>query len=131
MTSLYRMRLILLAGVVICTGMPDRHASIARADSPNQVQENDSPEGDGGSQKVSTRKQTELLRWRQTFFWGIVLLIVFMISAGVIIRFSIRYRRYLLSGKKEKPTPTEDVWKMHKLPDGALDKIGDEDRPEN
>jgi hypothetical protein len=86
---------------------------------------------DADSQPVSTRRQTELLRWRQTFFWGVVLLIVFMISAGVIIRFSIRYRRYLLSGKKAKPTPTEDVWKMHKLPDGAVDKIRDEDRPEN
>jgi hypothetical protein len=87
--------------------------------------------GDGAEpQPVSTRRQTELLRWRQTFFWGVVLLIVFMISAGVIIRFSIRYRRYLLSGKKSRPTPTEDVWKMHKLPEGAVDRIGDEDRPE-
>lgn len=85
---------------------------------------------DAASQPVSTRRQTELLRWRQTFFWGVVLLIVFVISAGVIIRFSIRYRRYLLSGRKARPTPTEDVWKMHKLPDGAVDKIGDEDRPE-
>ncbi len=82
---------------------------------------------DAASQPVSTRRQTELLRWRQTFFWGVVLLIVFLISAVVIIRFSIRYRRYLLSGKKARPTPTEDVWKMHKLPDGAVDKIGDDE----
>ena len=87
---------------------------------------------DAASQPVSTRRETDLLRWRQTFFWGVVLLIVFVISAAVIIRFSIRYRRYLLSGKKARPTPTEDVWKMHKLPDGAIDKIGrDEDRPED
>ena len=87
---------------------------------------------DAASQPVSARRETELLRWRQTFFWGVVLLIVFVISAGVIIRFSIRYRRYLLSGKKARPTPTEDVWKMHKPPDGAVDKIGqDEDRPED
>lgn len=72
---------------------------------------------------VSTRRQTELLRWRQTFFWGVVLLIIFLISAGVIIRFSLRYRKYLLSGKSA-PTPTEDVWKMHKVPTELMEEPG-------
>lgn len=80
-------------------------------------------DADSESAPVSTRRQTELLRWRQTFFWGIVLLIIFLISAGVIIRFSLRYRKYLLSGKSA-PTPTEDVWKMHKVPKDELDEPG-------
>jgi len=57
-----------------------------------------------------------VIRWSQTFFWAIVLLFVFLIAAWVIVRFSLRFRRYVLGGHSP-PTPDSDVWKMHKLPE--------------
>jgi len=57
-----------------------------------------------------------LVLWRSTLFWGLFILMIFVVAALAIVRFSVRYRRYL-SDRRTKPTPTEDVWKMHKLPD--------------
>jgi len=55
---------------------------------------------------------------REAFLWGFVLFLVFLVGAGVIIRFSVRYRGVILS-KPRVPTPDADVWKMHRLPGQA------------
>lgn len=58
----------------------------------------------------------QLFRWRQTFFWAAVLVLIFFISVWVVIRFTLRYRAYLFR-EKTPPTPSDDVWKMHRLPE--------------
>lgn len=64
----------------------------------------------------SPSKRESLLHWRQVFFWSVVLLLIFFIAAAVIIRFSLRYRAYLFR-EKPPPTPNEDVWRMHRVPE--------------
>jgi hypothetical protein len=47
---------------------------------------------------------------------GVVLVLVLFISVIAFIRISRNYRSYLLK-KAVKPTPTSDVWRMHKIPE--------------
>ena len=54
--------------------------------------------------------------WRLLFFWGVILLLVFLVGAGVIIRFSKRFRTLILSDPSP-PTSNEDVWAMHRFPE--------------
>lgn len=56
-----------------------------------------------------------VVMWRSALFWGVIIFFVFLVAALAIVRFSERYRRYL-AGRTNPPTPSEDVWKMHKLP---------------
>lgn len=58
--------------------------------------------------------------------WGIVLLFIFVVSALAFIRVSRHYRRLLLH-RPADPTPTADVWKMHKTP--PLESNPDDDEP--
>ncbi|HKQ50163.1 MAG TPA: hypothetical protein VJZ71_18960 [Phycisphaerae bacterium] len=72
---------------------------------------------EAASQPASALSGDErLLHWRQVFFWAAVLLLIFFIAAWVIIRFSLRYRAYLFR-EKPPPTPSEDVWRMHRVPE--------------
>jgi hypothetical protein len=71
----------------------------------------------------SNSETRRLLHWRQTFFWAIVLVLIFFLAALVIIRFTLRYRAYLFR-ERQKPTPSEDVWQMHRLPE---DDVGPQD----
>jgi hypothetical protein len=48
--------------------------------------------------------------------WTAVLLFVFLVGSFAIHRFSRRYRAYLLR-KPASPTASEDVWRMHRLPE--------------
>ena len=67
----------------------------------------------GGS---SLTRDPRMVLWRQTFFWAVVLIFIFVIAAGAIIRFSQRFRTMILTGPA-RPTPSEDVWAMHKAPE--------------
>lgn len=53
-------------------------------------------------------------------------MIVFLVASIAIVLFSRRFRQYL-SGKKGDPTPTEDVWAMHKAPENAGDYLDEDD----
>ena len=57
----------------------------------------------------------QVLRWSQTMFWSMVLLLVLAASATAIVVFSRRFKAYLT---RDRPpaTPSEDVWSMHRLP---------------
>lgn len=57
---------------------------------------------------------------RQMLFYLVMLVIVFVISSTAFLRWSRNFRRSLLR-KPKPPTPSEDVWAMHKLPEGAVD----------
>ena len=61
-------------------------------------------------------RDPRMVLWRQTFFWAVILLFIFVVAAGAIIRFTQRFRSVILSGPAS-PTPSEDVWSMHKAPE--------------
>ena len=79
------------------------------------------------SQPAHNDPQLELARWWQSFGWGLLLLTIFAAAASAIIVFSRRYGKYLQSESRE-PTPSDDVWSMHKLEDwDDSDQHDDED----
>ncbi len=47
---------------------------------------------------------------------GIVLLLVFVVGAVVLV-WTARRRHAFAGRQRSAPTPAEDVWAMHKLPD--------------
>lgn len=57
-----------------------------------------------------------MVMWRQTFLWAVVILIIFVAAVAAIIRFTQRFRSLILTGPSE-PTPSDDVWAMHKPPE--------------
>jgi flagellar biosynthesis/type III secretory pathway M-ring protein FliF/YscJ len=61
---------------------------------------------------------------RQALFWLVVLVLVFLVSSMAFLRWSRHFRRSILR-KPHSPTPSEDVWAMHKLPEGAVDEWSD------
>lgn len=48
--------------------------------------------------------------------WSGIILLTFLVASFAIHRFSRRYRAMLLR-KPSPPTASEDVWKMHRLPE--------------
>ncbi|MEK6644905.1 MAG: hypothetical protein AABZ08_13465 [Planctomycetota bacterium] len=69
-----------------------------------------------------------MAKWRQVFFWSVVLLLVLIVSAGAIIRFSMRFRTLILRDESP-PTESADVWAMHRFPEKFEFEDGGE--PEN
>lgn len=70
-------------------------------------------------------------QWRQIFFWSVVLLLILMVAAGAIIRFSMRFRTLILRDESP-PTESGDVWAMHRFPEKFEFEPDDEapgDRP--
>lgn len=83
------------------------------------------PEGpDSGASKgadespVRQQARRDAQRLRQALALLIILILIFTIATLVIVRFSKRYRAYLMD-RKAPPTPSDDVWAMHRLPDEA------------
>ena len=55
-----------------------------------------------------------------------LVVLAFLIGGWIIVR-SARRRRALTTRERTAPTPSEDVWAMHKLPaDDAVEWLGDE-----
>lgn len=61
-------------------------------------------------------RDSRLIMWRQTFFWSLILFLIFVIGAWAIVRFTKRFRTMILTGPST-PTPSDDVWSMHKPPE--------------
>jgi uncharacterized membrane protein YbaN (DUF454 family) len=53
---------------------------------------------------------------RSVLFWTLVLAGVFAVATFAFMRWSRRYRKWLLQ-KPPLPTPDSDVWQKHRLPD--------------
>jgi len=70
------------------------------------------------TQPAKTKPPLKLIRWWQSIGWGVFLLVILTASAGAIIVFSRRFRAFL-TRQAGPPTPSNDVWSMHKLPDEA------------
>jgi len=64
------------------------------------------------------------LQLRQMLFWTIVVLIIFVFASLAIRRFSRAFKATILRSPTQ-PTATEDVWKMHRLPDEDADPDND------
>ncbi len=76
-------------------------------------------------QKVSVPKEVRILALKHILFWMVVFFLIFAVSTIAFLRWSRRFRRYILR-KPQSPTPSEDVWAMHKLPEGAIEEWTDE-----
>lgn len=65
---------------------------------------------------------------RYVLFLVIVLVGIFFVSAFAFLRWSQHFRRTLLR-RPPRPTPSTDVWSMHRLPDedAAEEHNGEED----
>lgn len=63
---------------------------------------------------------------KQLLFWLVVFLLIFGVSTLTFLRWSRRFRDWILR-KPHAPTPSEDVWAMHKLPEGAIEEWTDAD----
>jgi hypothetical protein len=48
-------------------------------------------------------------------FWVLVLIVVFTVCTVAFLRWSRRFRKYLLA-RPHPPTPADDVWARHRLP---------------
>ncbi|HON65166.1 MAG TPA: hypothetical protein PLS23_01620, partial [Phycisphaerae bacterium] len=64
----------------------------------------------------------------QLLFWLLILTFIFLVSTTAFLRWSRHFRRSLLR-KPHEPTPSEDVWAMHKLPEGAVEEWTDAGPP--
>jgi len=74
------------------------------------------PEAAPGPLLPEARRQGRLLR--QVLFLTLILVLVFAVSTLAFLRWSRKYRRSLLR-KPRGPTPSSDVWAMHRLaPEG-------------
>ena len=68
------------------------------------------------SQPATTSDTQALGRTLRNILYILVVLVgVFVVSSYAFIRWSRRYKRWLLR-EPTHPTPHEDVWPMHKLP---------------
>lgn len=59
--------------------------------------------------------------WWMAIGWGTVLLVLLITCSAAIIIFSRRYKTYLVHGERT-PTPNEDVWAMHRVPEELNDE---------
>jgi hypothetical protein len=59
---------------------------------------------------------SQVARWRAVLLGSVLLLLVLIVGALAIIRFSRRYRSYILR-RPHEPTPADDVWLLHQLPE--------------
>lgn len=87
---------------------------------------------DSAPPKALLTKQNKALLLRFVLFWGLILFLGLVISTYAFLRWSRRFRKNL-TRRPRPPTPADDVWAMHKLPEGAEedwgDPLGDDQHP--
>lgn len=52
-------------------------------------------------------------------FWLLVLIGIFAICTVAFLRWSRSFRKFVLA-RPRPPTPADDVWSMHRLPEEAI-----------
>ena len=72
--------------------------------------------GAGGADPRRVQAMSQLL------LWLFLLVLLFLVASLIILRTSRRFRA-TLEHRRATPTNTEDVWAMHRLPDGAVEAI--------
>ena len=64
-------------------------------------------------------RKTDALALRWILLWLPIFGLIFVVSTLAFLRWSRNFRRWIFR-KPRPPTPSEDVWAMHKLPEEAL-----------
>ena len=109
--------LILLTGVAVL--LVTVGLAMLRTDAPAVVTVSETDTGVPVTQDEATsaRAATVML------VYGSILLVVFVIAAITLVAASRSFRRQLTQGRggKGEPTPSDDVWSQHRLPDDAPD----------
>jgi len=83
---------------------------------------------DATTKAATEQQRNEAARFSETLLWSLVVLVAFFFAAGAIVVFSRRFRTYLTGGRRSDPTPSDDVWQMHKPPSQMPLDPDDEDR---
>ncbi|MFQ5424347.1 MAG: hypothetical protein ACE5F9_10255 [Phycisphaerae bacterium] len=116
---------------VLATQAPAKPPSDRKAQSAPPSVKSDIPHT-GTTEQI--RDDPRAIRWRSTLLIGATLVVVLVATSIAIIVFSRNFRRYLMR-RAPQPTPNDDVWQMHKLPEeldeGAATDAGapDDDPP--
>jgi len=115
--------IVLLVGVVVL--LAALGIAIVRSIGPSVdsgVQDATAP--GGGSGELSTRVGAAAI------VLGIVLVVTLLITSYALFRITRRFATAELS-RKPQPTPDDDVWQMHRLPEAAApeDQGGEEPPP--
>lgn len=66
--------------------------------------------------QVQAKARAEASAMQRFLFWLLILLGIFVIGSLAFWRWSRSFRRWMLH-EPANPTPAEDVWTMHRLPD--------------
>lgn len=82
------------------------------------------PPGSVSEEKKEAARAIQLI-----LLWALLLVGVFAVASFAFLRWSRHYRRRLLR-KPSPPTPVDDVWGMHRLPDDDALPEGEPDSPE-
>jgi hypothetical protein len=96
-------------------------AICATASLPNGVTGTDELSTDTNNLEAASRPATMPTRQamgrtlQYVLYTVLILAGIFVVSSYAFLRWSRRYKRWLLRSPS-KPTPHEDVWQMHKLP---------------
>lgn len=69
------------------------------------------------TQPISPDTAQDARRVRAVLFYAMVLVGIFLIGSFAFLRWSRRFRRMVLQ-KPHDPSPADDVWAMHRLPEG-------------
>jgi putative copper export protein len=105
--------LVLLAGTAILLATVG--LAMLRVESPDASVTDGAPAplGDADT-RASARAATVVL------VYGSILLVVFIVAAIALVTASRNFRRGLAK-KRQPPTPADDVWSKHKLPEEEAD----------
>ncbi|MCG8407342.1 MAG: hypothetical protein MI923_19260 [Phycisphaerales bacterium] len=77
---------------------------------------------DGTTSRPATMNDDPRVRaWWQVMGWGLLLIVIAITCSAAIIIFSRRFKKYLTGGAST-PTPSDDVWAMHRLPEERDDE---------
>jgi uncharacterized membrane protein YidH (DUF202 family) len=66
---------------------------------------------------------------QQVLFWLLILIVIFGVSVFAFLRWSRRFREWMFY-RPHPPTPADDVWTMHRLPEQGESSNIDSPPPE-
>lgn len=126
--------LFLLTCVVCCVSAPSNAQTAPAVTSKTQTapvatsgEQAAAPVSPTTSQPTDAPDKTEARQLSKTLFWSFIIFLVVIFAAVIIVMFSRRFKAYINpKTHSHAPTQTDDVWAMHKLPDGAIDELNDD-----
>lgn len=102
-------------GFLVCTAHVAAQSATSAADRPALQSRSSSTTPPAATQPAAKKIDPRVLYWSRALFLSLILFVIFTFAALAIIVFSRRYRATLARGQRP-PTPSDDVWAMHKPP---------------